>query len=78
MPCCCVNYIMVSRVWGICKTPRPNLRVHLQFSALSFGHFISFCFGTISPVIAKSVLLILKLLLMSNGGKEQEKKNVFV
>ena len=64
---------------GTCKTPRPSLRVYLGFSICSLVFFLFFrflsliLFGTISSLIAKSVLWYLKLLLMSDGGKEQEK-----
>lgn len=70
---------MVSCVMGTCKTPRPSLRVYLGFSICSLVFFLFFrflsliLFGTISSLIAKSVLWYLKLLLMSDGGKEQEK-----
>ena len=61
----------------ICKPPRPNLRVYLGFSVCPLGFRFPFGLGTVSPFIAKSVLWCLKLLLMSNGGKEQKKKNFF-
>ena len=61
---------VASCVVGICKTPRPNLRIYLGFSVVLWVfHFI--LFGTVSPFTTKSILRYLELLLMSNGGKEQ-------
>ena len=61
-------FISPACVTGICKTPRPNLRVYLEFClSLSFcltlfwNHF--FIYSQISQ-------WYLKLLLMSNGRKE--------
>ena len=50
----------VSCVIGICKTPRPNLRVCLGFSVVLWVlHFI--LFGAVSPFTTKLILWYLEL-----------------
>ena len=44
---------MVSCVVGICKNPRPNLRVYLGFSVCSLGfwfHFVRYHFSVYSQI----------------------------
>lgn len=44
----------------MCKPPRPNEGLFKGF-CLSFGFFVSLCFGTVSPFTAKSVSWCWKL-----------------
>ena len=67
-----ITSFVVSCVVDICKTPRPNLGVYLGFSVCSLGflfHLVWYCFSIYSQIS----LWYLKLLLVSNGGKGQEK-----
>ena len=58
----------------ICKTLRQNERVYLEFSVFLFVLqvflFVSFCFGTILYLQPNQFVMI-KLALISNGGKKQ-------
>ena len=80
MYCCCcfVNYITCGLPchWYLLN-PKTRLEGLFRVFGLPFRFLVSYCFGSSSPVTAKSVLRYLKLLLMSNGGKEQ-KKSVLV
>lgn len=63
----------------ICKTLRQNERVYLEFSVFLFVLqvflFVSFCFGTILYLQSNQFVMI-KLALISNGGKKQKNKPV--
>lgn len=63
----------------ICKTLRQNERVYLEFSVFLFVLqvflFVSFCFGTILYLQPNQFVMI-KLTLISNGGKKQKNKPV--
>ena len=68
---CFVNYITCGLPchWYLLN-PKTRLEGLFRIFGLPFRFLVSYCFGSISPVTAKTVLWYLKPLLMLNGGKE--------
>ena len=66
-----IMLFVVFWIAGMCKTPRPNLRVYLEFSVHPLGssfHFVWYCFFTYSQIS----FVIFKTFTDVQGGKEQK------
>ena len=64
----------MSLAYGL-KPPRPKLRVYLDFLIVLWFFFFSFAWYSF-PIYSQPTFVIFKIfLLVSSGGKEQEKKS---
>ena len=77
----CINYVIYGlRCCGICKTPRPNLRVYLGFCVCSLG--FSFCLVLFS-IYSQRNFVIFKTFTdvkwrKGSGKKKKKEKNLSV